>query len=755
MAYHTQRRVSFPLFPLLIATLACGPLLSACQGGEQAPPYSEDLQLQAYAMRLSPEVITYSIRLANPTDGDVGPTILRMEIPAGGAFISMLHAPPDAQFEERGGAITWTLPGLPAQSLFGPFVAQIGYQGEPPPVVVEARWEVPSPGWTQAVVAGVEDATQVDVSLAMRAGAVTDIPGTGLRYFVPSGERGEVQITRLDGGLPAGTLEGLTWVGAFQVTKEHSGSLILVAPLAKPAPPYSLVWVFVDEGDGILHQAPVVGTVSSDGLHATFAADGSSSYFLGVRDVQLTEGFIKTQGIDQLANEIIDVYGAEQAIDEARELAELIGSAIGAAAGGGEESGGMPYWVDAVTYRFAAEIFGFDEIAFTAEIHAGGETYEWLRDSDGDGLCDDHERGLGTNPYRADTDKDGLSDAMEALTGTDPLNPDTDGDGWKDGAEAGYTDPNNAFDNPDHRRQYGGALESYGGEGGEQPGTPNDGGGGYQQPSAGGESGEEEGGQQGSEGVTGSGGGETTQESQIVDTGSCPPHALCARNALTNEVFAISASIMPASITDIFLLQLQSYQASNCAAGAACPSPVINPAWAFVDQAIPSAELLQTDTLVGIVGIVADKVMALVPVGQSIQLVVGQEQPPAPAPPPPEAAPEGATAETPEADVDGPSISSVQATPPATYKNGTSVISAIVSDPSGLASVRVRWRYQGEASWRETLEMSVHGGGVYQLRIPSLVGGFPQTGSVEFQIVAIDALGNGTIKAGVVKVGME
>jgi gliding motility-associated-like protein len=54
-------------------------------------------------------------------------------------------------------------------------------------------------------------------------------------------------------------------------------------------------------------------------------------------------------------------------------------------------------------------------------------------DTDGDGIkdnCDD------------DDDNDGLSDEEEALLGTDPLNPDTDGDGVMDGVEvADNTDP--------------------------------------------------------------------------------------------------------------------------------------------------------------------------------------------------------------------------------------------------------------------------------------------------------------------------
>lgn len=56
-------------------------------------------------------------------------------------------------------------------------------------------------------------------------------------------------------------------------------------------------------------------------------------------------------------------------------------------------------------------------------------------DTDGDGLSDDEERELGTDPTRADTDRDGIPDGIEVATGTNPLDADTDGDGLSDGVE--------------------------------------------------------------------------------------------------------------------------------------------------------------------------------------------------------------------------------------------------------------------------------------------------------------------------------
>ncbi|MCA9553639.1 MAG: hypothetical protein KC933_26605 [Myxococcales bacterium] len=61
-------------------------------------------------------------------------------------------------------------------------------------------------------------------------------------------------------------------------------------------------------------------------------------------------------------------------------------------------------------------------------------------DSDGDGLSDDEEATLHTDPSRADTDRDGLGDGEELDLGTDPLDADSDDDGVPDGRD-GTADP--------------------------------------------------------------------------------------------------------------------------------------------------------------------------------------------------------------------------------------------------------------------------------------------------------------------------
>jgi outer membrane protein OmpA-like peptidoglycan-associated protein len=68
------------------------------------------------------------------------------------------------------------------------------------------------------------------------------------------------------------------------------------------------------------------------------------------------------------------------------------------------------------------------------------------KDSDGDGLTDEEEAKLGTDPFNKDTDGDGLTDGDEVkVYKTNPLNPDTDFDGLKDGQEV-FTHKTNPLD---------------------------------------------------------------------------------------------------------------------------------------------------------------------------------------------------------------------------------------------------------------------------------------------------------------------
>jgi hypothetical protein len=100
-------------------------------------------------------------------------------------------------------------------------------------------------------------------------------------------------------------------------------------------------------------------------------------------------------------------------------------------------------------------------------------------DPDNDGLNNELEREIGTDPNNPDTDGDGISDGTEYLTGTNPLLRDTDGDGIIDGIEdknwngivdPGETDPRNKDTDRDGlcdgfcRLRLGNGQELYAGE---------------------------------------------------------------------------------------------------------------------------------------------------------------------------------------------------------------------------------------------------------------------------------------------------
>lgn len=84
-------------------------------------------------------------------------------------------------------------------------------------------------------------------------------------------------------------------------------------------------------------------------------------------------------------------------------------------------------------------------------------------DSDEDGLSDEKEKSIGTDPLKPDTDGDGLTDFQEVVLGTDPLIPntysdtlDSDSDGLTDLAEVSdyFTDPLSADTDGDELNDY-------------------------------------------------------------------------------------------------------------------------------------------------------------------------------------------------------------------------------------------------------------------------------------------------------------
>ena len=74
-------------------------------------------------------------------------------------------------------------------------------------------------------------------------------------------------------------------------------------------------------------------------------------------------------------------------------------------------------------------------------------------DSDGDGLTDKEEGEMSTSPTDKDSDRDGLGDSKEQDYGTNPRNRDTDGDGLDDGDEVKQgTNPTNPNTDDDRYR---------------------------------------------------------------------------------------------------------------------------------------------------------------------------------------------------------------------------------------------------------------------------------------------------------------
>src|SRR5262249_3731080 len=94
------------------------------------------------------------------------------------------------------------------------------------------------------------------------------------------------------------------------------------------------------------------------------------------------------------------------------------------------------FWLDPAQSNFPVQ----QDIAtaqFTHTVRVGASNF--TNDSDGDGLLDNTETTLGTNPNDADSDDDGVSDGAEV--GSNPASPvDTDGDGVINALESSLVD---------------------------------------------------------------------------------------------------------------------------------------------------------------------------------------------------------------------------------------------------------------------------------------------------------------------------
>ena len=118
-------------------------------------------------------------------------------------------------------------------------------------------------------------------------------------------------------------------------------------------------------------------------------------------------------------NVVIDGYGAN--INYSSSWAELVGT----------ESEELSWTMDDWQYLADTDEDGLTNLQ---EYELGTEPYN--DDTDGDGLNDGEEINTYiTDPLKVDTDDDGLEDGDEIYFETEPLNPDTDGNGVLDGDE--------------------------------------------------------------------------------------------------------------------------------------------------------------------------------------------------------------------------------------------------------------------------------------------------------------------------------
>ncbi len=94
----------------------------------------------------------------------------------------------------------------------------------------------------------------------------------------------------------------------------------------------------------------------------------------------------------------------------------------------------MPYGTGGTTIILAADAVDFGgNLAQTPDL-----SVKVLVDSDRDGLADEQETTLGTDPHNPDTDGDGLLDGFEVDIGFNPLKTDSNGDGIPDAMAAYY-----------------------------------------------------------------------------------------------------------------------------------------------------------------------------------------------------------------------------------------------------------------------------------------------------------------------------
>ena len=197
-------------------------------------------------------------------------------------------------------------------------------------------------------------------------------------------------------------------------------------------------------GDGVTgNDGATVGGEANDGMdYPVFTVAEKDGQTLHV------EGYVGTGAAAVLGSATLEIYLAEDDGDNDGEEESGDGAALphgeGLALIGTCQTLPLGSFNCDLTIPAELSIDDTDEVSGTARSFAGNTSEFGTNlsvtlvtvDSDGDGLSDDEEVALGTDPNNPDTDGDLLDDGEEVnVQGTDPLDPDTDNGGVNDGTE--------------------------------------------------------------------------------------------------------------------------------------------------------------------------------------------------------------------------------------------------------------------------------------------------------------------------------
>ncbi len=311
------------------------------------------------------------------------------------------------------------------------------------------------------------DASDVVVQVPVPVAAVIDVStvasGATVAYSA-SGEAGP--FTHPAVGLDAAVTDvEFTWSSlAAGGIETASWCVVLEHPLASGEAVFSQAQLTTSSVPGVSYLSDDPSTVAGDDatVRRVTAVTDLSASTLDVAPQVAAPGAVVTYEL-ALAHGGDDARGATNiVVTQDIDTASLQDVVVGALPAGVEWSYAEP------TLTFTLPTLGFAEsvdLAFSATIASGAtgsfdqvalvdcdQCDPWLTnlatvtigvDSDNDGLSDDEEAVLGTDPGDDDTDDDGLLDGEEVNDhGTDPTLADTDGGGVDDGDEldAG-TDP--------------------------------------------------------------------------------------------------------------------------------------------------------------------------------------------------------------------------------------------------------------------------------------------------------------------------